>query len=78
MKPTQCVGGLYLTVADSLSLLPIINNNNNKFFPAISKYGKQKRSLQIFREVSGAFQQDFNGAKNSAVLELRTGQFWRT
>ena len=29
MRPTQCVGGLYLTVVDSLAPLPI-NNNNNK------------------------------------------------
>ena len=40
--------------------------------------GKQKRYLQIFREVSSVFQQNFNGSKNSAVLEPRTGQFSRT
>ena len=40
--------------------------------------GKQKRYLQIFREVSGVFQQNFNGSKNNAVLEPRTGQFSRT
>ena len=34
----------------------------------------KKRSLQIFREVSGVFQQNFNGSKNSAVLKPRTGQ----
>ena len=45
---------------------------------AISRGGKQKRSSQIFREVSGVFQQNFNGSKNSAVLEPRTGQFLRT
>ena len=28
MRPTQCVGGLYLTVADSLAPLPNNNNNN--------------------------------------------------
>ena len=38
----------------------------------------KKRSSQIFCEVSGAFQQNFNGSKNSAVLEPRTGQFSRT
>ena len=32
----------------------------------------KKRSLQIFREVSGVFQQNFSGSKNSAVLEPRT------
>ena len=28
MRPTQCVGGLYLTVVDLLAPLPINNNNN--------------------------------------------------
>ena len=40
--------------------------------------GKQKRYLQIFREVCGVFQQNFNGSKYSAVLKLRTWQFLRT
>ena len=31
----------------------------------------KKRSSQSFREVSGVFQQNFNGSKNSAVLEDR-------
>ena len=39
---------------------------------------KQKRYLQIFREFSGVFQQNFNYSKNSAVLEPSTGQFSRT
>ena len=43
-----------------------------------SNCGKQKRYLQIFREVSGVFQQNFYGSKNSSVLEPRTGQFSRT
>ena len=50
-------------------------------FPCLrlcSNWGKQKRSSQIFREVSGVFQRNFNGSKNSAVLEPRTGQFSRT
>ena len=38
----------------------------------------KKKSAQIFREVSGVFQQNFNGSKNSAVLERRIGQFLRT
>ena len=38
----------------------------------------KKRSLQIFRKVSGVFQRNFNGSKTSAVLEPRTGQFSRT
>ena len=43
-----------------------------------SKRGKQRRCSQIFREVSGVFQQNFDCSKNSAVLEPRTGQFSRT
>ena len=43
-----------------------------------SNCGKQKRSLQIFHKVSGVFQQDFNGTKNTAVLEPKTWQFSRT
>ena len=43
-----------------------------------SKWGKQKKCSQIFREVSGAFQRNFNCLKNSAVLEPRTRQFSRT
>ena len=45
------------------------------FFQAISTWRKQKKSSQIFREVSGVFQQNFNSSKNSAVLEPRTGIF---
>ena len=48
------------------------------FFQTISKRGKQKRSLQIFSKISGVFQQNFNGSKNSAVLKLKAGQFSRT
>ena len=43
-----------------------------------SNCGKQKRCSQIFREVSGVFQQNFDDSKNSAVLEPRTEQFSRT
>ena len=39
--PTQCVNELYLTVANSLALLPM-NSNNNKIFQAISNCGKPK------------------------------------
>ena len=38
----------------------------------------RKRSSQSFREVSGVFQQNFNGSTNSAVLEPKTEQFSRT
>ena len=37
-----------------------------------SNKGKEKRCSQIFREVSGVFQRNFNCSKNSAVLEPRT------
>ena len=47
------------------------------FVQAISKRGKQKRSFQFFRKVSGVLQQNFNDSKKSALLELRTGQFSR-
>ena len=43
-----------------------------------SKWGKQKKCSQIFREVSGVFQQNFNCSKNSAVLGQTTVQFSRT
>ena len=33
---------------------------------------RKKRSSQIFREISGVFQQNSNGSKNSAVLERST------
>ena len=36
---------------------------------------KTKKVFANFREVSSAFQQNFNGSKNSAVLEPRTGNF---
>ena len=39
---------------------------------------RTKKCLQIFREVSGVFQQNFTGLKNSAVLESRTVLFSRT
>ena len=43
-----------------------------------SKWGKQKRCSQIFREVSCVFHRYFYCSKNSAVLEPRTRQFSRT
>ena len=48
------------------------------FFRRLLLEENKKRSSQIFCDVSGAFQQNFNGSKNSAVLEPRTGQFSRT
>ena len=41
-RPMQCVGGLYLTVADSLVSL-LITNNNKKIFQSISNCEKEKR-----------------------------------
>ena len=38
---------------------------------------KTKKVFANFRDVSGVFQQNLNGSKNSAVLEPRTGQFSR-
>ena len=49
------------------------------FFQAISKWGKQKGSSKIFREVSGVFQQNFK--VQIIVLSLSFGQgnlFWRS
>ena len=48
------------------------------FFRRFPLEENKKRSTQIYCEVSGAFQQNFNGSKNSALLEPRTGQFSRT
>ena len=48
------------------------------FFSRFPHEENKKRSSQIFCEVSGAFQQNFNGSINSAVLEPRTRQFSRT
>ena len=48
------------------------------FFRRFPLKENKKRSSQIFCEVSGALRQNFNGSKNSAVLEPRTGQFLRT
>ena len=46
-----------------------------KFFSGDLHLRKTKKDL---RKVSGVFQQNFNGSKNSAVLEPRTEQFSRT
>ena len=53
-------------------------NLRKEICQAISKGRKQNRSSQIFRDVSGVFQQNFNGSEISAVLEPRTAQFSRT
>ena len=52
MRPAQCVGELYLTVADSLAPLPT-NNKKKNFFWQFPIAGEQKRSSQIFLIVSG-------------------------
>ena len=61
-----------------LSLVKFQLGGRPAWLSLCSNCGKQKRYLQIFREVSGDFQQNFNNSKNSAVLEPRTGQFSRT
>ena len=48
------------------------------YFQAISARGKQTRSSQILRNVSGVFQQNFNDLKSSAVPKPRSGKFLRT
>ena len=48
------------------------------FFRQFPLEENKKRSSQIFCEVSGASQQNFNDSKNSAVLKPRTVQFSRT
>ena len=63
----------------------VLKKKSSKFFSGEKGLQKffsgdeenKKRSSQIFREVSGVFQH-FNGSKNSAVFEPRTGQFLRT
>ena len=45
------------------------------FFRRSPLEGNKKRFSQIFREVSGVFQQKFNNSKNSAVLEPRKSNF---
>ena len=52
--------------------------SSNFFFRQFPLEENQKRSSQIFCKVSGAFQQNFNGSKNCAVLEPRTRQFSMT
>ena len=57
---TMCrtVGGLYLTVADSLAPLPI-NNNNKNIFQAISNGRKQKMSSNKKRQKPRKFSARF-------------------
>ena len=61
-----------------LSLVKFQLGGRPAWLSQCSNCGKQKRYLQIFRAVSGVFQQNFNGSKISAVLEPRTRQFLRT
>ena len=46
--------------------------SSKNFFQAIYTRGNQKRSLQIFRKVSGVFHRNFNGSK--IVLSSSRGQ----
>ena len=47
-------------------------------FRRTPKEENKKDPRKFFLKFSGVFQQNFNGSKNSAVLEPRTGQFLRT
>ena len=47
MRPTQCLGELYLPVADSLAPLPI-NNNYKKNFLRRSSIAKTKKVFANF------------------------------
>ena len=47
-------------------------------FRQSSNEENKKALRKTFRKVFGVFQQNFNGLKNSAVFEQRTGQFSRT
>ena len=49
-----------------------ISTNKRSIFQAISRRGIQKESSQIFREVFGVFQQNFEGSKT--VLSSSRGQ----
>ena len=51
---------------------------SKKIIQVISRREKHKRSSQIFREVTGVFQQNCSDSKNSAVLDPGTGQFSST
>ena len=57
----------------------VFSKKSSKFFFKRSpKKEYKKRSFQILGKVSGVFQHNFKGSKNSAVLEPRVGQFSRT
>ena len=70
-KPTQCVGGLYLTVADSLE--PLLINNNNKIFFKRSPIAENKKGL---RRLSVRFLPFFNNISTvqKIVLSSSRGQ----
>ena len=50
MRPTQRVGGLYLTVADSLAPLPSNNSNNNKGDQADKPLNSSLITITILRK----------------------------
>ena len=49
------------------------NGSSKFFFQAISKRGKQKRSLQLYREVSGVFLHNFKNEQISTIVGTRGG-----
>ena len=62
MRPTQCVGGLYLTVADSLAPLPI--NNHKKNFSGDLQLRKTKKVYANFSQGFWRFPKQFQRYKN--------------
>ena len=71
-KETEETIGFFVTL---LSLVKFQLRGRPTLPSLCSNCGKQKRYLQIFREVSGAFQQNFNGSKNSASSSRGQGNF---
>ena len=76
---------VFKKVFQAISKKKVLQNNfsdekgRKKFVFRQSPIDKnKKRSPQIFREVSGVYQQNFISLKNIAVLEPRTGQFSKT
>ena len=69
MRPTQCVGGLYLTVADLLAPLP--NNNNNQRW---SPRGRPRGHILKFLALASASKPEV--LENCPVLGSRTALFF--
>ena len=71
MGPMQCVGGLYLTVADSLAPLSI-NNNNKSIFPMVENKNclrKLSTRFLVFSTVQKIVLSSSRGQNNFRGLE---------